>query len=212
MDNTVSLRCFFPDGLLPALVGSESLRGVDAHQLHAAARGVLDFLIDQGSTVEVLASKREESREYEAVLAGVDIQIRVNKLLLDSIRDWIVLAVVLGSMTRTGGDIPAAILGSALASFVRATLANIHRLDEHVGERCVVKSILNVVKATGKNRVVDRNEIAEQITAGGCAFPGCKYFSKNGCTLSAEELDALLAQMERAEILTKTGTSSYRVA
>jgi len=85
-------------------------------------------------------------------------------------------------------------------------------MDERVGERCIVKAVLTIMKRSGERRTVEMREIADHLTAGGCLLAGCKYRSGDDCTLSAEELDALLAQMERSEILLKAGTTSYRIA
>ncbi len=210
-DREIVLDCDFPHDLLTKLTAADDIGIIRSQQLDSAAvaRGVLDFLADQGCDISVVNSGSDhDSRRYHAVVGGARVQIRMSTLLLDSIRDCIVLAVVVAATARQEGHIPAALAGAAVASVVRSALANIHRLDEEVGERCIAKAIVGV-KQLKRQRVVDRHDIAAWLTASACVLPKCRYRDESVCTLRGMELDNLLQQMERSEILERVGATSY---
>jgi hypothetical protein len=210
-DEEVVLECVFPHEFLTKLTNPDDVRrlrelGVD---WAAVARGVLEFLADQGTDIRLLDPDFDrDPRRYHAVVAGARLQIRVKSLLLDSIRDCVVLAVVVGATAANEGRVPAALAGAAIASIVRAALASIHRLNEEVGERCIAKAIVGI-EALRKQHAVDRKEIASWLTASACVLPKCRYRDETVCTLRGAALDDLLQQMERSEVLTKVGATSY---
>lgn len=209
-EETLIIECQYPQDLVRQLAGSEVASELGSEHSEAIATAVYQFLLDVSSEVNELESPGGEPSGYSATLMGRRIQISVGKIALDSVRDFLVLAVVLSSLRAEADGIPAAVLGAAIASFVRSTLGNIHRANEHLGERCVLKMIMEI-QAEHESRAAGEADIVRAIEDGRCVLSKCQYRKGDDCALRQDELRMLLGRMESTGRLLTVGATSYRV-
>ena len=136
----------------------------------------------------------------------------MKQVLLDSIRDWVILLVVVASVLKGSGNLASTVIGAAIASFVRSALAHTYRLDERVGERCVVKVMMSCIRSREySGRAVDTEELAAQLNTGACLLYRCKYRDEDRCSMTSRELDTILEQLVSDGVFRKRGESSYEL-